>query len=154
MALHCAWKQELSPIILYDTSISIKFENTLAHNYQKRFQLGFHAFTGCGQNSTFSRRGKKGPFGVLKNYVQYQNAFASLGTSEELSDETIFILGKVTCEIFPKRGRQVAASTVNEARLIAFLKEFKPSKKNPLSEIKGIDGSNMPPLAKQFFFKK
>jgi hypothetical protein len=28
--------------------------------------------------------------------VQYQNAFASLGTSEELSDETIFILGKVT----------------------------------------------------------
>jgi hypothetical protein len=96
MAFNCAWKQELSPIILYDTSISIKFENTLAHNYQKRFQLGFHAFTGCGQNSTFSRTGKKGPFGVLKNYVQYQNAFASLGTSEELSDETIFILGKVT----------------------------------------------------------
>ena len=68
----------------------------MAHNYQKRFQLGFHAFTGCGQNSTFSRTGKKGPFGVLKNYVQYQNAFASLCTSEELSDETIFILGKVT----------------------------------------------------------
>lgn len=106
---------------------------------------GFHAFTGCDQNPAFSRRGKKGPFGVLQNDVQYQNAFASLGSSEELSDESISILENFTCEIYPKRGRRVAASTVNEARLIAFLKEFKPTKKNPLSGIKGIDGSNMPP---------
>ena len=105
----------------------------------------FHAFTGCDQNPAFSRRGKKGPFGVLKNDVQYQNAFASLGSSEIVDDEAIFNLEKFTCAIYPKRGKRVAASSVNEARLSAFLNEFKPSKKNPLSGIKGIDGSNMPP---------
>lgn len=106
---------------------------------------GFHAFTGCDQNPAFSRRGKKGPFGVLEKNVNYQNAFASLGSSECVNEEVTFLLEKFTGEMYPKRGRRVAPSSVNEARLFAFLKEFKPTKKNPLSGIKGIDGSNMPP---------
>ena len=47
--------------------------------------------------------------------------------------------------MYPKRGKKVPAPTVNEARLFAFLKVFKPTKKDPLAGIKGIDGSNLPP---------
>lgn len=105
---------------------------------------GFHTFTGCDQNPAFTRRGKKGAFGVLEKNVHYQNAFAFLGSCECVNDELTFLLEKFTWEMHPKRGRRVAPSTVNEARLFAFLKEFKPTKKNLLSRIKGIDGSHRP----------
>ena len=106
---------------------------------------GFIAFTGCDQLPAFSRRGKKGPFAVLEKNEEYQIAFGSLGFSETISENTLASLEKFTCEMYPKRGKKVPAPTVNEARLFAFLKVFKPTKKDPLAGIKGIDGSNLPP---------
>lgn len=35
--------------------------------------------------------------------------------------------------------------SINEARLELFLKTYKPKGKKPLSGVKGIDGSNLPP---------
>ena len=68
-----------------------------------------------------------------------------MGSSESITEETLNSLEKFTCAIYPKRGRRVAQTKVDEARLFAFLKEFKPTQKNPLAGIKGIDGSNLPP---------
>ena len=102
-----------------------------------------HALTGCDQNPSFSRRGKKKPFDVLQKNVDYQDAFTSLGSSESLTKETLSLLEKFTCDIYPKQGKKIV--TVNQDRLFSFMKAFKPTQKNPLAGVKGIDGSNLPP---------
>lgn len=42
---------------------------------------GFHAFTGSDFNPAFFNKGKKRPFGILKNCDEFQQAFADLGNA-------------------------------------------------------------------------
>ena len=101
----------------------------------------FHAFTGCDANPAFSRRGKKGPFSVLRKNIEYQTAFSSLGSSELISESTMASIEKFACDIYPKN----KAVLINEARRVAFERAYKPTKNKPLGGMKGIDGSNLPP---------
>ena len=51
---------------------------------QKKALLGMHAFTGCDQNSSFFRKGKKKCWKIAQNHL---NAFCQLGESYEISEQ-------------------------------------------------------------------
>ncbi|EFX78456.1 hypothetical protein DAPPUDRAFT_105253 [Daphnia pulex] len=109
---------------------------------------GFHSFTGCDQIPAFAGKGKLKPLIVLKSNPAYQKAFASLGSSEMISNDIITELDKFTCEIYGIK-RNINADkqpTVNDARYQMFCEKY-GSKKEKLSllKVKGIDGSSLPP---------
>lgn len=110
----------------------------------------FAIYLGIDQNPSWARIGNKGPYGVLEKNVEYQDAFSAMGSSEFIREETLDSLEKFTCAIYPRRGQRVAQNEVNEARLFAFVKQFKPTKKNTLAGIKGIDGSYLTPCYSVF----
>ena len=154
LAIAVATQHKLHPVIQLYMEAGLSSDNSLRfihiNNISK--ELGprlskavaaWHALTGCDQNPSFSSRGKKKPFDVLQKNVDYQDAFTSLGSSESLTKETLSLLEKFACDIYPKQGKKIV--TVNQARLFSFMKAFKPTQKNPLAGVKGIDGSYLPP---------
>jgi len=109
---------------------------------------GFHSFTGCDQIPAFAGKGKLKPLRVLKSNPAYQKAFASLGSSEIISDDVITELEKFTCEIYGiKRNTNADKQpTVNDARYQMFCEKYDSKKKKlSLLKVKGIDGSSLPP---------
>ena len=109
---------------------------------------GWHAEGGNDFNPSYAKKGKKKPFEMLENDESAQSAFASLGLTKYLSQQTIDEIEKFVCQVYiparaPLKLKKVTA--VNDLRHIMFLRSFKPTGKKPFSGLKGIDGSAMPP---------
>lgn len=102
---------------------------------------GFHAFTGCDYTPAFARKGKKKPYEILANSESYCEAFATLGSTAMLPDSVFNVLQEFVCRLYNYKNVQF----VNEARLLIFSKTIKPKSRKPMSSIKGIDGSALPP---------
>ena len=63
----------------------------------------FHAFTGCDTTSAFMRKGKKGPFKLLRNNKYAVDAFKTVGsTPSVITETTITELEKFVCCIYGK----------------------------------------------------
>ena len=65
--------------------------------------LGFHCFTGCDSTSAFSGRGKNKPLQILGKSDDYINAFATLGSTNELTESTAEILQSFVCHMYGKK---------------------------------------------------
>lgn len=59
---------------------------------------------------------------------------------EMLPDSTINCIEKFVCEMYGVKGVQ----SVNDCRLVLFMKVYKPKHKHPMASVKGIDGSLLP----------
>ena len=101
---------------------------------------GFHSFTGCDFSPAFLRKGKKLPLLLLQKNEKWQHAFASLGSSPFVSCDVIEDLESFTCAMYQWKD----CKQVNDARRDLFMKTYQCKKKNPLSTVKGIDGSPPP----------
>ena len=97
---------------------------------QKKALLGMHAFTGCDQNSSFFRKGKKVCWKVAQNHL---NTFCQLGESYEVSDQLYKDLETFVCRLYGGKGNDV-----NKLRAELFWKTWR--KKG-----KVIDLSLLPP---------
>ncbi|CAH2102426.1 unnamed protein product [Euphydryas editha] len=65
--------------------------------------IGFHAFTGCDFNPAFFNRGRKKPFTLLKNNVEFQQAFAAFGDislTEDTLRELFNVIQKYNCIMY------------------------------------------------------
>ncbi len=80
--------------------------------------IGMHAFTGCDTVSAFAGRGKLATFKRLKSDKTYQEAFAELGQSWEVSGELFTKLQKITCNLYMPSDQTTA--TVNKLRYQLF----------------------------------
>ena len=100
-----------------------------------------HAFTGCDYLPAFSRKAKTRPLSILEKNKEFQIAFASLGTSETIQEDTVKIIEQFVCTMYGNKNLE----SVNACRYQMFMKIYKPKNKNPLSSVKGIDGSSLPP---------
>jgi len=115
--------------------------------YKKSFQLnqvdldgtvvnaliGFHAFSGNDFVSSFFRKGKKKCYEVLEKKSTYQDAFALLGDTFELSDSTFKVIQQFVCHIYNSKKQEV-----NEARYELFHKKYQ-------NYDKAVDMSTLPP---------
>ena len=109
---------------------------------------GIHSTTGCDQIECFAGKGKLKALKLLKNNKSYQKAFATLGSSEIVSDETEKQIEIFVCELYgilkhtdPKRDPEV-----NDARFQLFCSKYEPKKKTrSILQVKGMDGSSLPP---------
>ena len=69
--------------------------------------IGFHSFTGNDYVSSFFRKGKDLCWRLLEKQSKFQNAFATLGSSWHLSDETWTSLEEYVCCLYGVRGKNV-----------------------------------------------
>jgi hypothetical protein len=83
------------------------------------------------------------PFALLEKNDWAQTVFASLGSTDDVRQETISSLERFVCLIYGEK----KLTSANEARLEMFLKMNKPKGDKPFSSVKGIDGSSLPPCA-------
>ena len=104
---------------------------------------GFHSFTGCDYTAAFFKKEKKRPFKILEKKTAYQEAFASLGESEEISEGTYQEMEKFTCKMYGLSKRCL----INEARLCNFISAYQPktTMRHPLKNIRVMNVSAMPP---------
>lgn len=100
-----------------------------------------HAFTGCDFTPCFSRKGKINPMTILANNTSICEAFARLGKSSTIDNETQESLEEFVCKMYGFKN----ITSVNEVRFLMFSKFYKPTSKNPMSSLKGLDGSALPP---------
>ena len=114
---------------------------------------GFHSFTGCDQNPAFSRKEKVRPLAILEKSLLYQDAFSSLGTSEKIDEKTISTIGLFVCEMygFKKHTENADQLNVDDAKLQMFSKVYQSGPTNPMSKVKGLDGSSLPPCKPVLF---
>ncbi len=108
---------------------------------------GLHCLTGCDHTPAFSRKGKIRPLAILEKNQVYQEAFASLGCSEEINETVVSNIEMFVCEMYGIKNKkgQLKKPTVNEARLELFTRVYQSTSKRPMSKVKGIDGSALPP---------
>ena len=97
---------------------------------QKKALVGVHAFTGCDQNSSFFRKGKKVCWKVAQNHL---SAFCKLGESYEIDEELCNQLEVFVCRLYSGK-----CDDVNKLRTEMFWKTLK--KKGQI-----IDLSLLPP---------
>ena len=76
----------------------------------------------------------------MEKHEDIQDAFASLGNSEQIESNTELAIEKFVCMIYNPPRKIV---TVAEARLNQFVKSYK-MKKDDINPIKGCDASTMP----------
>ena len=102
-----------------------------------------HAYTGSDYTASFMNKGKIRPFDLMKKNQRFVNAFACLGRSDKVDDNTMVEIEKFTCCMYsmPKLSR------VNDVRMAVFERKYAPSKATtqPLSKMKGVNPSDMPP---------
>ncbi len=98
-------------------------------------------FTGCDYNPDFARKGKIKPLPILESSPSICQALSSLGSSPLITEETMKKLEEFVCRIYGYKN----LSSVNEARLQSCSKAYKPNAKKPMSSVKGVDGSSLPP---------
>ena len=109
----------------------------------------FHSFTGCDQLPCFAGKGKLKPLKILKSSSSYLKAFASLGSSEIVSEEVVKEIERFTCQLYNITSNTDKNKTpeVNDARFQIFAQKYDSPKKlkGLVLQVKGIDGSNFPP---------
>ena len=107
--------------------------------------LAYHSFTGCDYSASFSRKGKIKPFKILEKMPDVQEAFSQLAATEGVSDDTITKIEKFVSLMYGKKN----VTSVNDARTNIFFDKYKPKKEgDPISCVKSLDGSAMPPCAR------
>ena len=85
----------------------------------------FHAFTGCDYSPSFAFKGKIRPFTFLAKNHKAQSAFAKLGWMGMLPDSVIDEIENFLCQMYGAKG----IKSVDECRLVSFMKVYKPKKK-------------------------
>ena len=106
---------------------------------------GFHALTGSDYTFAFVRKGKIRPFKILAQSTEYQRAFRCLSSGRTISLSTITILQKFTSVMYGAKANRY--TTLNSYRYQKFVETCGPKEKgqHPLSKLKGIDSSSLPP---------
>ena len=105
---------------------------------------GLHAFTGCDSTSAFVRKGKKGPYKLMKNSPVYVNTFAQLGAvAVNVSPEVLTNLEKFVCAMYGWSSQ----SSVNKVRAAMFQARYGVKTARSLSATSsgGTDLSLLPP---------
>ncbi|KAK9876448.1 hypothetical protein WA026_012761 [Henosepilachna vigintioctopunctata] len=109
---------------------------------------GFHAITGCDYNPSFFKKGKKRPFQIVQNNLDYQKALTDLGKSDvselhELQYEAFATLEKFVCELYGYKD----LADINNARFQKFCATYKSkSTDEPFQkDLLKYDASNLPP---------
>ena len=107
----------------------------------------FHAFFGCDYLAAFSRKGKVRPYNLLKQDIQAQEAFATLG--EGLSEVPVNVRQEIEsflCKVYGKK----KLTSIDEVRLQVFASKYKPKKNGTrsITDVKSMDGSAMPPCSR------
>ena len=96
--------------------------------------IGFHAFTGNDFVSSFFKKGKSTCFKLMENNSLFKAAFAQLGSSWDLSDDTYNTLQSFVIKLYGTK----KVATVDEARYNIFKKKYD-------NEEKTVDMSVLPP---------
>lgn len=105
---------------------------------------GFHAFTGCDANPSFSRKAKRRPFSILKGSTTFQEMFTELSREHAHTNEKIFEqIEDFICQIYSVK----KIKTVNEARLNIFTRTYKPKNVEEAFQSQKVkfDGTSLPP---------
>ncbi len=106
----------------------------------------FHAFTGFDNPQLFQEKPKLVP--ILEQNIKFQEAFSYLGHNEIIKEDTTKIIEGYVCAMYEKKH----VKTVNACRMDMFLKIYQPKKgKNPMANVKDIDGSFLPPCHSVLF---
>ena len=80
--------------------------------------LGFHAMTGCDSNSAFYGQGKKGPWSIWKDNLQFREAFAYISsTPETIPDNIKSLLHAFIVKVYAP---DLDEASVNRARFELF----------------------------------
>ena len=77
-----------------------------AHDFLKSL-CGLHALTGCDSVSSLSGKGKTKAFKLAMKKQKFVKALADLGSSWELSDETLEVVEDFICELYGKRCQDI-----------------------------------------------
>jgi len=103
----------------------------------------FHAFTGCDTTSAFVRKGKKGPFKLLRNSKYAVDAFKTVGTTPSvITETTVAELEKFVCCMYGKP----SFNDVNKLRYEIFKSRYDVrTQRKTLSIQNGVDVSLLPP---------
>ncbi|KAL2091652.1 hypothetical protein ACEWY4_013915 [Coilia grayii] len=140
------------PLVWMDVGLSsnntrryINISQLVAHIHREVLEAlpAFHAYTGSDYSASFMNKGKIRPFDLMRKKQQFVSAFACLGRSDKVDDNTMMQIEKFTCCMYsmPK------LSKVNDVRLALFEQKYAlcKAKTQPLSKIKGVNPSDMPP---------
>lgn len=107
-----------------------------------------HIFTGNDFNPAFYRKGKKRPFAILKNNVQFQEAFINLiqsVPSQVTTSSAIFkLIEEYVCRMYSLKIK----NDVDKGRYEMFAKTYKCSNDNEevlKKKIRSCDASCLPP---------
>ena len=102
---------------------------------------GLHALTGIDYTCAFSRKGKVRPFQVMTKKTQFLKAFAELGESPTVSQETYSVIEEYVVTLYGSK-----AKNINEARYNLCCSKYKPKpSESPLHATRGADASTLPP---------
>ena len=74
--------------------------------------VGLHAFTGCDQNSSFLKKGKKTCWNTMKKDEKYLHVFTDLGKEDKVTEELYTTLEQFVCQLYGEKH----TSNVNHAR--------------------------------------
>ena len=114
-----------------------------------RALAGFHATTGCDQNPSFFRKGKKRPFNILCKSEIYQNVFYSLGDPTAEFERVFKVLETYVCHLYGLAPtKTIHSRNINELRYSLFKRRYgmidvdEPFLKKSL---KNVDASSLPP---------
>jgi hypothetical protein len=109
---------------------------------------GFHAFTGSDYTASFMNKGNVKPLDLMKKQEEFVKVFAALGDPLIPEDETVQCLESFVCKLYGK----YRSTDVNEVRFSLFQEKYSYNPSNsryaPLSKIKGMNPSCMPPCKK------
>ena len=70
---------------------------------QKQALLGLHSFTGNDYVSSFLRKGKKACWKLMQDNKEFLTIFSNLGTTMEVSEQTMAGLNKYVCHFYGER---------------------------------------------------
>ena len=101
--------------------------------------IGFHAFTGCDYNSSFSRKGKEKCWKLMLKFTRVQEVFSMLGSPILLSQEHIDTLEEFVCYLYSYKSKNI-----DNARFQIFNKKY-------IRHNKVIDLSSLPPCKRVLF---
>lgn len=103
--------------------------------------IGFHAFTGSDATAAFAGKGKQRPFSIMVKKESFLSAFSCLGTTSQLSTETVKLLEQFTSKMYGEN-----CTSVNVACSLIFTKKAKPKKgKGFFETVKAVLPSQLPP---------
>ena len=130
-----------------DNSLEYVHVNHIIDHFGLPFCEGLpalHALTGCDYTPAFSGRGKIKPMKVFKKSMDFQNVFASLAKSHEITEELVSSIEHFVCKLY---GNSKTIRSVNTIRYKKFNAAYKPQKKKAILAVKDINSISMPPCS-------